>query len=284
MLNIILFALAIGCLFIEASNKALIQVDQENISQLIDTQVLKQKDLSNTLILLDVDDTLITHKPGTTLGSSTHYYALTDMLIHDKKYNKKQAIDAIDPLLIEIHKRIPVIVTDEAIPATIKKLRTKGATVFGFTARGNILLTTTLEQLTQLGIQFSPISSATLFLKNGLFTVGQSTSKGEAAVALLNELKDSDFSQIIFLDDKEEHLFSVEKALHGRFKPQQTLFVHVNVPPFKFNPAKANQELCDFIEEHQNESAFKAFFGTNTFAQDVWRDCNNYSASSSNKY
>lgn len=286
MMRAFLIFISISCILIQAEDQTFLSIDRANISQFFETQILTQKDLSNTLILLDVDNTLITHKPGTWLSSSEHFYGLIDMLVHENHLSKQQAIDSVDRLLMEVYKRTPALLTGPNIPETIKKLKTKGALVIGFTARGTILLDTTLNQLKQMGIQFSPVTSSTLFLKDGLFTVGQSISKGEAANALLKELHDSNIQKVIFLDDKEKHLASVQMALKGLPMTDKAIYAHVIIPPASaFNLQKANQELCDFIEANQSDSEFKAFFAKNAFAQDFWRDCNkSYSAPSSDKY
>ena len=110
----------------------------------LETLLPHEGDLSNTLVILDLDDTVITSPEGQWLGRSEMFYDLLNKeLKASPGRSKKEIAEAIDPLLIEVYKRVPVVLTDKCLPEAIKQYQKKGALVIGMTARGHMLWDTT---------------------------------------------------------------------------------------------------------------------------------------------
>ena len=102
----------------------------------------------DTLVVLDLDDTTITTPEGQWLGRSDMFYDLLDR--EQKKYpekNKDQLAAMIDPLLIAIYERVPVVATDHKLPSVIRSMQERGVQVIGMTSRGHTTKEVTLYQL-----------------------------------------------------------------------------------------------------------------------------------------
>ena len=91
-----------------------------------------------------------------------------------------------------------MIPTDQSLPAVIERLKSRGVTVLGFTARGRKINEVTIEQLQRADIhftdtgasQFLPIDDKRSFrMEQGVVFVSHGNRKGETLVALLKSGK-----------------------------------------------------------------------------------------------
>ncbi len=176
---------------------------------------------SKTLILLDIDDTLLL--PTQTLGSDIWF-----------QYRFKQNLDKglSNPLALEkaiadweaIRMLSDVKVVEECIPNIIKNLQSKNVNLMGLTTQGLALATCTVNQLNSLQIDLSKTAPSScdhyfinkhgvLFRKGILFTSG--TPKGDALLKLFN-ITGICPERIVFINDKAAHLKDVEDAVTAK--------------------------------------------------------------------
>lgn len=170
----------------------------------------------HTLVLLDVDDTLLI--PNQTLGTDVWFI-----------YRKAQycdsglsAAEALEKALADwesIRHLTKVSIVEEGADAIIQDLQNKGVPVMGLTTQGLALTTRTLQQLASLNIRLTPTapSSQDHYFINGphgvlyreglMFTSG--TPKGKALLKLLAEANFKP-EHIVFINDKASHLEDVE--------------------------------------------------------------------------
>ena len=240
--------------------------------------------LERTLVILDLDDTLITSPQGQWLGRPKLFYdylAEEQAAFPDK--TKKQIAETIDPLLDKVYNRIPVALTDAEIPAAINEFKQRGALVIGLTSRGIGLLDTTLAQLNKLGIVFSDITVKTplstsetsnpVFV-SGLAMAGHDSTKGEVLKALIEFGYLSDhFSQMIMIDDTLTHLENVGQVLselvNTIYTPVLCLYPQKVA---QYNSQVARQQLKTFLTLWQDDPEIKQLIETDYFTRKVFFD------------
>ena len=231
------------------------------------TYLDKESDLKNTLVILDLDDTVITSPEGQWLGRSEMFYDLlnNELKAHPTK-SRKEIAETIDPLLIEVYKRVPVILTDKQLPRVIEQYKNRGAIVIGMTARGHSLWDATVEQLNRTGVKFSNISSykpitidknRQIRFQDGIVMVSHGNTKGEALEALvISKNLPYNYDKIIMIDDKQSHLNNVSSIV-PRLRGKNVLFIPVlcTYPQSvkQYNSAEAKQQLRTFIFDWQKD-------------------------------
>lgn len=110
---------------------------------------------NTTLVLINIDDTIITPK-SKMFSYNSSYKGLIDELNGVKKYNS-----SANQIIVNLIKQRQVILLEENWPDFIKQLQDKGALVFGFTRIDPIFRKVEdfnkwqYEQLNALGIKFT---------------------------------------------------------------------------------------------------------------------------------
>lgn len=175
-----------------------------------------------TLVLLDVDDTLLI--PTQTLGNDVwfqcRYRHHLDIL--------KSPSEALEKALAEweaVRHLTKVKIVEAGSEAIIEKMQKQGIPVMGLTTQGLALATRTAQQLLSLQIDLTKTapSKADHYFDNGhgvlfhrglLFTAG--TPKGKAIMKFC-ELINLQPKHIVFINDKATHLRDVEETVesHG---------------------------------------------------------------------
>ncbi len=258
-------------------NNNILRISSNHIVTQMEAQLTKQPDLSKTLILLDLDETLIKQKPGEFLGTSDMFYFLKAHIAKEKGITVQQASDYIDPVLTELYKHINLVLTDEALSSWIEHLKNHGATVLGFTARGPNVADVTLGQLKKVNIRFSPINTTKnvkFFIKEGLYTIGQSQTKGQALEHLLASSCCTIHNQIVFLDDKIKHLNHAADIMR-KFSTIEFLPVLITTnQKTAFNPEEAMKQLCHFFNTHTQDAGLQALIKQgNPWALEITKAC-----------
>lgn len=175
----------------------------------------------NTLVILDIDDTLLI--PTQSLGTDVWFRHRWNQY----KVAGESASDALEKALAEwegIRQLTQVKIVEEGTAAIIKNLQDKQITVMGLTTQGLALATCTIHNLASLDIILAKTapSKDDYYFMNGegvlyrqgiLFTSG--TVKG---VALVNYLDHINYrpKRIVFINDKATHLRDVEEVVTGR--------------------------------------------------------------------
>ena len=189
------------------------------LSQIIETEhfsSIVQYIEEDTLVLLDIDDTLLI--PVQTLG--------TDVWFCNRLNHHKETLsftDALDKTIAEwegIRQLTQVKIVEEGTEKIISDLQSQNIPVMGLTTQGLALATCTVHQLRSLDIDLTktaPSNEDHYFInKHGnlyrdgiLFTSG--TPKGPSLLKLLESMQYFP-KRIVFINDKAAHLKDVEES------------------------------------------------------------------------
>ena len=196
---------------------------------------------TDTLVIFDVDMVLVQPQdPAFQMSNIKRHGALAKRIMNDIPSDKLMLFFG----LMTLHSE-PVLIDLEA-PHLIQELRRRGVPTMALTANltGELAGVKEIEcrraeKLQALGIDFSttaPYSHPIVFEDlppyhgyfshyfDGFFFVnGRTCSKGEALLAFLRRTQITP-KKIIFIDDREENLKSVQEALEGR--PTTYLGIH----------------------------------------------------------
>lgn len=145
----------------------------------------------DTWIVFDIDNTVL--EPTQTLGSDQWF---------DYMVKKLGSVDKAIEIWSEVQKQTEMQTVEQDTPRLIHLLQNRGYKVLALTARPQDLNETTERQLLSQGIRFERIIS-----------IGPGLSKG---TMLANELRANRLpSRVVFIDDKEKHVHSVDDALNA---------------------------------------------------------------------
>jgi FMN phosphatase YigB (HAD superfamily) len=171
-----------------------------------------------TLVVFDLDNTLI--EPVGQLGSDQWFYHLCD-LGKKRGMSESESIAWAMKRFNEEQKRIAVHSVDPTSPAVLAELHRRGLSYFGLTARDIAAAQQTRQQLTAAGFDLSQgfvfnhgeALSPGLDYQAGIFYNGETgLSKGAALVKILKASGPLP-RRVIFVDDKEKHVQTVDSAL-----------------------------------------------------------------------
>lgn len=180
----------------------------------------------NTLVVLDIDDTLIV--PIQTLGTDAWFCYWLDKHQSDG-LSKEEALERALADWEAIRHLTEMNLVEEGTDGIVQDLQNGGIPVIGLTTQGHTLARRTVNQLSSLNIDLSksapcqndiyfPASlngheHGILYRKGILFTSG--TPKGKAFLLLLEHLAIQP-DHVLFINDKKSHLLdlgsSVEEA------------------------------------------------------------------------
>lgn len=170
----------------------------------------------NTLIILDIDDTLLI--PVQMLGCDEWFLT---RLAHYQEEGKDKT-QSLEKSLAEweaVRHLTKMEIVEPGTDEIIAQFQEKGYQVMGLTTQGLSLATRTHQQLKQNNINLSltalsqedcylNIDGHGVLFRNGiLFTSGM--HKGKALFSLLSQIQYSP-KQIVFINDKASHLMSIE--------------------------------------------------------------------------
>jgi hypothetical protein len=212
----------------------------------------------DTLVMFDLDNTLITPPAHSDLGSDQWFYALFQRELKEG-LTEQEAINTILPLYKQVIAYIDFVAVEHDTSVVVSSLQKRGISVIGLTARSLDLARRTVEQLAHIGIIFDktdpeecPIKYGTgkpaLYLGGIIFTGNY--SKGEVVAAWLKQI-DYKPKKIIFIDDKLKNVVSVEQALCKRNFPFYGLrYDYLDKRVKDFNWDKTQKELEIFLKKH----------------------------------
>ncbi|MCC5831983.1 MAG: DUF2608 domain-containing protein [Chlamydiales bacterium] len=194
-------------------------------AELIETfhfQEIQKHLCSDTLILLDIDDTLLI--PVQMLGCDEWFESRLE-------YHRNQGLnksDSLEKSLAEweaVRHLTKMRVVEPGSETLISDLQQQNYKVMGFTTQGLALAARTSQQLNEAGIDLTRsapscrdiyliVGEQGVLFRNGiLFTSG--THKGEALFSFLDRIGYMP-KHIIFINDKASHLRPVEEAAQER--------------------------------------------------------------------
>ncbi|HSX04575.1 MAG TPA: DUF2608 domain-containing protein [Rhabdochlamydiaceae bacterium] len=215
-----------------------------------------------TLLLLDIDDTLII--PRQALG--------TDIWLLDRANQYKNSglnpSAAFEKALSEweaVRLLTKVKLVEEDTASVIQELQKKGVSMMGITAQGLALATRTLKQLGELGIDlqqaaptqddlyFFSENHGMLFRKGIFFLAGK--SKGKSFLTFLDRLRIRP-ERVVLIDDKLSTLTEMEQALDAEHIPFVGLRYSFSDARIKaFNPQIADIQFHPFSTILSDEEA-----------------------------
>ncbi|MCY4329039.1 MAG: DUF2608 domain-containing protein [Endozoicomonadaceae bacterium] len=247
---------------------------------------MQHNSLSNVLILLDLDDTVLQVSNNQQLGHSEMFYHLcAEQKRKHPGMTIKEAAGRVDPLLTQVYFYQPFKLTDNRLPAVINQLKEKGAVVLGFTSRGQPLKQVTGRQLKQTGIAFTrrfdgktimPDNSP-VYIDNGVIFAGQHCKKGDTLARLLTTNKLNKPETILLIDDRKSHLENCAEALL-QYKNIQFIPVLCTYPqeyPFVYDDKKAKNQLLDFLYTQHNKKQIAALLRSDPFTRElITTECN----------
>ncbi|MCP5469997.1 MAG: DUF2608 domain-containing protein [Chlamydiales bacterium] len=179
---------------------------------------IKKYATADTLVILDIDNTLI--MPKQELGSDQWFRYRLD---HYRKQGKSypEALELALPEWEAVQNITDVQLVEPETAQVITELQSKHIRVMGLTTRGLALAMRTVQQLRSVGIDLAvsaPTSEeipllnphAILFRRGILFTAG--THKGKGLQKLFNELNFHP-KRILFINDKRGNLRQLEEGV-----------------------------------------------------------------------
>ena len=236
-------------------------------------------DANHTLIILDIDDTIITSPPGQWLGRSVMFYGLMqDAIKQYPDWPQQQVAEYLDPLLVAIYQRTPLDLTDPSLPQVINQLRVQGFQVIGMTSRGLLTKEATLWQLHQAGIIFSETGlpktislsdNRSFVIESGVAFVSHGNRKGEVLQAIVKdtEIALPDINHVVMIDDQERHLTNVAQTLTGQnYTPVLCTYPATQKP---YNHREAIQQLQHFLKQWESDIVMKNMMLNDPFTQSV---------------
>lgn len=178
---------------------------------------------SDTLVLLDIDDTLITS--SCSLGSSAWWTHFANILFRNK-LDMSKSEEILPPMILKIFEAVPARAIEAKAPALIRELQDRKITVLGLTARSrktsyakNFDLITR-NQLGSIGISFEQSILPQEFQRKlpkefayGIIFTDQKL-KGPVLVKFLQTLNYRP-AKIVTLDDSPMQISSLDEALAG---------------------------------------------------------------------
>ncbi len=242
-------------------------------------------DLTGTLVILDIDETVLTTPVGQWLGHSAMFFNLLDELMQqDKTLSRNEAAARVDVLLAAVYPRVPLALTDPRIPPVVDKLQQRGAKVIGMTSRGLGIKNVTLDQLREAQVVFSdtgeerwiPLDSERRArVEKGVVFVSHGNRKGETLNALLKEQEGlfKGVSHIVMIDDKQKHLDDVTASLE-RVEESLRPSVHTIFCTFPrvhgdYRPQEAKRQLMHFLSRWRADVVISRLIATDDYTRNL---------------
>ncbi|WP_281648137.1 DUF2608 domain-containing protein [Parendozoicomonas sp. Alg238-R29] len=230
------------------------------------------------LIILDIDDTVLTTPHGQWLGSSAMFYGLlAETQQQYPGWTRKQAAEHIDVLLSAIYPRVPLQLTDTSLPQTLHTLRDKGFRVSGMTSRGLGVKDVTLWQLQQANIEFmgtqfsSPhttLNEPSIRIESGVVFVGHGNTKGDILKKLLaKEPQFQNIEKVIVIDDRQKHLDDIQSSVTDR----EIVTVLCSYPQSRvpYNNEQGRVQMKAFLEQWRDDAVIGHLINNDRYTQSL---------------
>ena len=206
---------------------------------ILDAKIIEIKNISevsnyakdeNTLVVLDIDNTILEPDNNDGYGSDQWFSALVKNKT-DKGFNTISAIEMALPKYFKAHKTIKVKPVEEnETLKIIKQLQNQKIPVMALTARSFPMIDTTFRQFKKMNIDLTQtaLSNQTINFKKfkfpakynkGILFIGNN-NKGKLLKTYLSTVS-FEPSKIVMIDDKEHHL----KKIETEFKGTKTSFI-----------------------------------------------------------
>lgn len=208
----------------------------------------------NTLVLLDIDDTVLIH--AQMLGCD-EWFLYRNKALQKEEMSVSEALEKAVAEYDAIHHLTKMEIVEPGTEAIIDTLQKTGHTVMGLTTRGLGLATRTVQQLKEKGIDLSrtspgkeeayiQINGHGVIYRKGVFLTS-GTHKGEALFQLCERIGYQP-KRILFINDKATHLREIEASANQRNIP----FIGLRYAYSDARKAAFRPEIADFQFTHSN--------------------------------
>src|SRR3990167_753472 len=193
------------------------QIIESNTINIVDKYLDGSKDV---LVVFDIDNTLAA--PKKELGSDEWFGYLIQKKM-EEGYDAFQALYLILPKYFYAQFNVPLIALESDSVDFLNSLKKRNIDFMSLTARSLYIADRTLDQLHNIGISFSMATKIPDFalslahpaiFKEGILFSG-SNDKGESLISFF-DTNNYHPKKVIFLDDKNKNLLTVENALLKR--------------------------------------------------------------------
>lgn len=214
-----------------------------------------------TLVVFDLDNTVF-ESPYDFGGDRGFHELLVSQI--KKGLSMQEAVKNVLPVYVEIQRMIQLRLVEPIVRTIIANLQKEHIPVIALSSRSVPIEERTIEQLTQLGIDFSSnaLSAYDIDLsmedaacyKKGIIFCGQN-SKGKILQGFLDYLGIKP-SRIIFIDDKEKYLKDVQSVLTKDIDFVGIRYGAADEMVKKFNPLIAEAQLTAFRKQFNLDKYF----------------------------
>lgn len=224
----------------------------------------------NTLVLLDIDQTLI--DPGHHLGTGPFNNYLKDIVkqLNSNPETKLNTPNLFDLITLYLARNVPMEPVEVETPALVSSLQGRNITVLGLTTRGRTeWYSTQVEGIDELTKK--QLNSIQIHLENAPSPFHQIDAKEIYGILFTSHVPKGDYlislfektsyrpSNIVFVDDRIDHVQSVEKAAKALNLPfNGFLYKRVETKGAGFDPLIATIQLIELVNDHillSNEEA-----------------------------
>jgi len=211
---------------------------------------------SDTLVLFDIDNTLVS--PKGVVGTDQWFsYLLQQKMNEGHEVNK--ALDIILPFYRTVQNVVSEHLAEPIIPDLLNYLRDHAISTLALTARGYGISDRTIEQLEEAGVPLpftefvdKPLdlmfNSLVSYKQGIIFCEGGRNDKGQVLFSIMDMVGFKP-KKIIFVDDKYSNLLSLEKACVERDIP----FVGIRYSRF--------DNKVTVLDPEQVEQEYQELFG-----------------------
>lgn len=212
------------------------------------------------MIVFDIDNTIATASHA--IGSDPWFSHYIKQCIQSGM-SAERALEVTVPLYLFIQQLIDLVPVESETIELIKTLQRNNIKVIALTARSCPLIERTVEQLAKINIDFSPanrfasediivgLDSAWAYSDGIIFC--SNYTKGVVLLEFLNTLEDADIPDtIIFIDDKEHHVCSVDTLLTKAGITSLCIhYTFMDEAVKKFDPAVAHEQLASLLKQYR---------------------------------
>lgn len=223
LLPILILAIALNLAFVN-SNKGSVKIITTTDFQKVDSvvnKILNQNNTSNILIVLDIDNTILTS--STDLGGDIWYQWQRGKL--NIKPTDAQKVDCLfEDSIGLLYELGTTELTDSIIPNLIRNWQEKEISVFALTSRSPKYRAATERELSRRKIDFTKtalrphgenlpiyryhLKNEMSYMQGIMMTSGM--NKGKMLQHILQKT-DNHFDTIIFVDDSEKNVYNLEQ-------------------------------------------------------------------------
>ena len=253
-------------LFLKIALLSLCTLSQHLFSEKLEIHSLDEvllKVSSNTLVVLDIDETLLT--TSQMLGSDFWFQNKIQKYAFEG-LDKKEALAKTLPDYINFLTQSKVKLIESQAPVLVHKLQRMGVTVVGLTSRSSELAYVTTAQLQSLNINLNrtPIKLDELGLSSHLphhyfegILYSKSLHKGKVLLDLINHTN-FPIDRLVFVDDKMEYIQELQETCEANQIEYTGLrYARRDGAAASYDPAIADVQEKYFKEILSNEDAEK---------------------------